>query len=95
MRALGDLPRQSPQRHYTSHFLSFSCLCDQSGVGTARVDRVIIEHTANDSYWGDGGVRDWCESMPGNELGKLLMRIRGELIARGTVSQFPLPNLTG
>ena len=72
-----------------------SLACVTSLVATGGVARVIIEHTANDSYWGDGGVRDWCESMPGNELGKLLMRIRGELIARGTVSQFPLPNLTG
>ncbi len=56
---------------------------------------MLIEHTGNDSYWGDGGVRDWRVGRPGNELGQLLMRIRDELLTRGTVSQFPLPNPAG
>jgi N-glycosidase YbiA len=37
-------------------------------------DRMLVEHTANDIYWGDGGG-------PGkgkNRLGKLLMRLREE-----------------
>ena len=38
-------------------------------------DREIIEHTANDSYWGDGG--GWGRGQ--NKLGKILMQVRGEL----------------
>ena len=34
----------------------------------------IIEHTTNDSYWGDGG-----NGKGKNKLGKLLMRLREEL----------------
>ncbi|MDJ1471979.1 NADAR family protein [Xanthocytophaga flava] len=34
----------------------------------------IIEHTENDSYWGDGGDRSGK-----NKLGKLLMKLREEL----------------
>ena len=40
--------------------------------------RMIIEHTVNDNYWGDGGVPHWKPGDPGNELGQLLVRIRGE-----------------
>lgn len=41
-------------------------------IGTC--DRKLIEHTANDSYWGDGG-----NGTGQNQLGKLLMRVRREL----------------
>lgn len=41
-------------------------------IGTC--DRKLIEHTANDSYWGDGG-----NGTGQNKLGKLLMRVRREL----------------
>ena len=34
-------------------------------------DRLLVEHTANDSYWGDGG-----DGSGKNMLGKLLMRLR-------------------
>ena len=37
-------------------------------------DRKLIEHTENDSYWGDGG-----NGSGKNMLGKLLMRLREEL----------------
>lgn len=37
-------------------------------------DAVLIEHTANDSYWADGG-----DGSGKNMLGKLLMRLRDEL----------------
>jgi ribA/ribD-fused uncharacterized protein len=39
-------------------------------------DAVLVEHTANDSYWGDGG-----DGSGKNRLGQLLMRVRGELRA--------------
>ena len=37
-------------------------------------DKVLIEHTENDSYWGDGG-----NGKGKNRLGKLLMKLRTEL----------------
>ncbi|MDJ1500977.1 NADAR family protein [Xanthocytophaga agilis] len=37
-------------------------------------DARIIEHTENDSYWGDGG-----DGSGKNKLGKLLMKLREEL----------------
>ena len=37
-------------------------------------ERNLIEHTSNDSYWGDGG-----DGSGQNKLGKLLMRIRKEI----------------
>lgn len=36
-------------------------------------DAVIVEHTKNDSYWGDGG-----DGSGKNMLGKLLMKLRNE-----------------
>jgi ribA/ribD-fused uncharacterized protein len=37
-------------------------------------DAVLVEHTKNDSYWGDGG-----DGSGKNMLGKLLMELREEL----------------
>ena len=37
-------------------------------------DAKIVEHTANDSYWGNGG-----DGSGANHLGRILMRIRDEL----------------
>ena len=39
-------------------------------------DAELVEHTANDSYWGDGG-----DGSGANRLGLLLMRLRAELRA--------------
>lgn len=39
-------------------------------------EAVLVEHTANDSYWGDGG-----DGSGKNRLGALLMRVREELRA--------------
>jgi ribA/ribD-fused uncharacterized protein len=37
-------------------------------------DAVLVEHTARDSYWGDGG-----DGSGRNVLGRILMRVRDEL----------------
>lgn len=37
-------------------------------------DAELIEHTANDSYWGDGG-----DGSGRNQLGRTLMQVRAEL----------------
>lgn len=41
-------------------------------------DAVLVEHTGNDSYWGDGG-----DGSGRNRLGQLLMELRGQLGAEG------------
>ena len=38
-------------------------------------DAILVEHTANDSYWGDGG-----DGSGKNRLGQLLMKVREELL---------------
>jgi predicted NAD-dependent protein-ADP-ribosyltransferase YbiA (DUF1768 family) len=38
-------------------------------------DRVIIEHTDRDSYWGDGGAHSWRPGQPGNKLGQILYEV--------------------
>lgn len=40
-------------------------------------DSILVEHTVNDSYWGDGG-----DGSGKNMLGKILMEIREELKGR-------------
>lgn len=40
-------------------------------------DARLVEHTANDAYWGDGG-----DGSGRNRLGQLLMQLRDELRAR-------------
>ncbi|HUR55185.1 MAG TPA: NADAR domain-containing protein [Gemmataceae bacterium] len=42
------------------------------GTGDAK----LVEHTANDSYWGDGG-----DGSGKNRLGQILMKVRDELRA--------------
>lgn len=51
-------------------------------------DRKLIEHTANDSYWGDGG-----DGTGQNKLGKLLMRVRRELSTKYGSTASPCKNL--
>ena len=38
--------------------------------------RLLIEHTSNDSYWGDGG-----DGRGKNKLGRILMEVREQLRA--------------
>ena len=47
---------------------------DLRSVLLATGDAIIIEHTANDSYWGDGG-----DGSGQNMLGQILMQVRAEL----------------
>lgn len=48
------------------------------GTGEAK----LVEHTANDSYWGDGG-----DGSGKNRLGQLLMRVRDELRAATSAAE--------
>ncbi len=49
---------------------------DLKAVLLATGDAKLVEHTENDSYWGDGG-----DGTGQNRLGQILMRVRGELRA--------------
>jgi len=40
----------------------------------ATGDAVLVEHTENDDYWGDGG-----DGSGGNHLGRILMAVRATL----------------
>ena len=48
-------------------------------------DKELIEHTSNDSYWGDGGDGSGL-----NRLGMLLMKVREELLLAASVKRQPL-----
>ncbi len=45
-------------------------------------DALLVEHTENDSYWGDGG-----DGSGTNKLGQILMSVREELRLKGTTSE--------
>jgi ribA/ribD-fused uncharacterized protein len=49
---------------------------DLRAILLATGDALLVEHTANDSYWGDGG-----DGSGRNQLGQTLMRVREELRA--------------
>jgi ribA/ribD-fused uncharacterized protein len=42
-------------------------------------DAILVEHTSNDAYWGDGG-----DGSGRNRLGQILMSVRAELRAQQT-----------
>ena len=50
-------------------------------------DRKLIEHTSNDSYWGDGG-----DGSGQNKLGKLLMQVRKEISSHVQQSRGKFPD---
>ena len=51
-------------------------------------EKTLIEHTSNDSYWGDGG-----DGSGRNTLGKLLMQVRRDLRAKYGGSASPQSNM--
>jgi ribA/ribD-fused uncharacterized protein len=72
MRADWDAVRDIVMQHalrlkFTQHSELMRILV---GTGTAT----LVEHTVNDSYWGDGG-----DGRGRNRLGELLMMVRAEL----------------
>ena len=62
-----DVMRRAIRAKFTQHASLRNLL-----LGTG--DSILVEHTKNDAYWGDGG-----DGTGKNMLGKLLMEIRGEL----------------
>jgi len=62
-----DVMRDVVRAKFTQHTHILSIL-----LGTG--DALIVEHTANDSYWGDGG-----DGHGKNMLGKIIMQVRDEL----------------
>lgn len=64
-----DIMRQALRAKFTQH----EALCTLL-LGTG--DAVLVEHTARDSYWGDGG-----DGTGRNRLGHLLMELRAQFQA--------------
>ena len=62
-----DIMRQTVRAKFLQH-------ADLAAELLATGDSHIIEHTKNDSYWGDGG-----DGSGKNMLGRILMEIRDEL----------------
>ncbi len=50
----------------------------------ATGDAMLVEHTRNDSYWGDGG-----DGRGRNMLGQILVSVREELRRGGGASEGP------
>jgi ribA/ribD-fused uncharacterized protein len=62
-----DIMREVVRAKFTQH-------ADIRKVLLATGDATIVEHTANDSFWGDGG-----DGSGKNMLGRILMEVREEL----------------
>jgi hypothetical protein len=67
----GTIMREALQAKFTQHPALRSLLL-------ATGDATLVEHTENDSYWGDGG-----DGSGQNRLGQLLMELRAQLRAKG------------
>jgi ribA/ribD-fused uncharacterized protein len=65
-----DLMREVVRAKFTQH-------ADLRRVLLSTGDAVIVEHTASDDYWGDGG-----DGSGRNVLGRILMEVRAELRSR-------------
>ena len=64
-----DVMRKVVRAKFTQHAELKKLLLDTG-------DAIIVEHTVNDAYWGDGG-----DGSGKNMLGRILMEIRSELQA--------------
>ena len=62
-----DIMRKAVRAKFTQHL-------DLRETLLSTGDAVLVEHTVNDSYWGDGG-----DGSGKNMLGKILVEIREEL----------------
>jgi len=61
---------------YAGVLAKFTQHADLRAVLIGTGDAELVEHTANDAYWGDGG-----DGSGRNVLGRILMRVRSELAA--------------
>jgi ribA/ribD-fused uncharacterized protein len=68
-----DIMRRAVRAKFTQH-LELRRMLLETG------DAVIVEHTDNDTYWGDGGDGSGSGK---NMLGKILMEVRAELRGEG------------
>ena len=66
-----EIMREAVRAKFTQHDNLKAILL---GTGDAK----LVEHTTNDSYWGDGG-----DGSGKNRLGQILMQVRDELLAEG------------
>ena len=80
--AKDDIMREALRAKFTQHAGLRSLLLDTG-------DSELIEHTKNDSYWGDGG-----DGTGKNRLGQLLMELRAEFRKHSQLSNSLTPKLT-
>ncbi|HEY1110322.1 MAG TPA: NADAR family protein [Opitutaceae bacterium] len=66
-----DVMREALRAKFTQH-------ADLRELLLSTGDARLVEHTTNDSYWGDGG-----DGSGRNRLGELLMELRADLVSRG------------
>ena len=69
-RVKDGIMREAVLAKFTQH-------ADVRAVLLGTGDAELVEHTSNDSYWGDGG-----DGSGKNKLGKILMSVRDELRAQ-------------
>jgi len=60
---------------YDAVFAKFTQYSELTDLLIQTNDAIIIEHTENDTYWGDGG-----NGKGKNKLGKILMKVRSKLL---------------
>jgi len=80
--AKDDIMREALRAKFTQHAGLRSLLLDTG-------DSELIEHTKNDSYWGDGG-----DGTGKNRLGQLLMELRAEFRKHSQFSNSLTPKFT-
>lgn len=66
-----DVMREALRAKFTQH-------ADLRELLLSTGDARLVEHTTNDSYWGDGG-----DGSGRNRLGELLMELRADWVSRG------------
>jgi ribA/ribD-fused uncharacterized protein len=71
-----DVMRRAVRAKFTQHTELRAILLETA-------DAILVEHTARDAFWGDGG-----DGSGRNVLGQILMEVREELRAPATADGF-------
>jgi ribA/ribD-fused uncharacterized protein len=77
MKIVRNWDKQKDNVMYTALLAKFTQHADLQELLFHTGDARLIEHTENDSYWGDGG-----DGSGQNRLGKLLMTVRKNLLEK-------------
>lgn len=77
MKIVRNWDKQKDNVMYTALLAKFTQHADLQELLLHTGDARLVEHTENDSYWGDGG-----DGSGQNRLGKLLMTVRKNLLEK-------------